>query len=183
MTRARYINDNGQLIYVRSEPLKEMNAHDFFWLIGLLEGEGTFGIRNNCLFVKASTCDQDVRDKLEAITGTGTTYDRPPTAGSKKHVYIWSLDGWFGRELMLKIKQHMSVRRQEQIDRALSQYKYKGPAIGSNNFNTKLQPADVKEIRRLARDTDLTQREIGLLFGIAKSSTGGIVRRHTWKHV
>ena len=38
----------------------------------------------------------------------------------------------------------------------------------------KLKPEDVEEIKRLLRETDLTQREIGRLFNVGKALISGI---------
>lgn len=183
MTRARYINHNGKKIYVRADPLREMTERDFFWPVGIIEGEGCFGIRNNCPFVKVSICDKDVRDKLKQIAGTGSTYDRPPTKGSNKHVYIWQANGWFGRELMLKVQPHMSVRRQTQIVSALNKYHYKGPATGFRNPSTKLRPEEVQEIRRLYATGKILQRELGPMFGVKRGTITSLIARENWAHI
>jgi predicted XRE-type DNA-binding protein len=49
--------------------------------------------------------------------------------------------------------------------------------------DSKLTDDDVLEIRRLYRDTKLTQEQIGLKFGVVQSRIGDIVRYNTWRHV
>lgn len=46
-----------------------------------------------------------------------------------------------------------------------------------------LTEKDVLEIRRLGEETDLTQKEIGDLFGVDRGTVSKIICRTTWKHI
>ena len=59
----------------------------------------------------------------------------------------------------------------------------RGCAIGENHYNTCLTEQDVKEIRKLYQETQMTQKEIGELFDINYVTVSDIVRRMSWKHV
>lgn len=54
---------------------------------------------------------------------------------------------------------------------------------GENHYAAKITERDVIEIRRLARDTELSQREIGLQYGLTQQTVSQIVRRQIWTHV
>lgn len=54
---------------------------------------------------------------------------------------------------------------------------------GESHGNAKLSDDDVREIRRLAAESNLTHAEIGAKFGITNKNVGYIVRRQAWTHV
>lgn len=58
-----------------------------------------------------------------------------------------------------------------------------GKRRGESHGNAKITEDDVREIRRLARETKLTQAQIGAKFGITNKNVGYIVRMKAWPHV
>lgn len=52
---------------------------------------------------------------------------------------------------------------------------------GESHGNSKLTEKDVLEIRKIGKT--MTQKEIGLKFGIAHSQVGFILRKIQWKHI
>lgn len=58
-----------------------------------------------------------------------------------------------------------------------------GHPKGSKHGSAKLTEGEVFEIRRLANEGDLTQREIGALFGITHQNVSDIKLRKIWNHV
>src|SRR5262249_38001495 len=54
---------------------------------------------------------------------------------------------------------------------------------GQNNKQAKLAPAEIVEVYRLARQTDLSQREIGKRFGICQQWVSDIARGLAWPHL
>lgn len=49
--------------------------------------------------------------------------------------------------------------------------------------NAKLTPRQVREIRRLYKETPLTQEAIAVLFKLRRSQIGKIVRREQWRNI
>lgn len=56
-------------------------------------------------------------------------------------------------------------------------------AKGEDLPQSKITEDDVREIRRLYKETSMTQKEIGKLFGIKDNTTSLIINRKTWNHV
>lgn len=54
---------------------------------------------------------------------------------------------------------------------------------GKGHCRAKLTENDVLEIRRLWAGRELSQQELGEVFGVSTSNIGGIVRRLTWTHI
>lgn len=54
---------------------------------------------------------------------------------------------------------------------------------GESNAKATLTEDNVREIRKLGRTTDLTQREIAELFGVTQSAVWGVLSGRYWKHV
>ncbi len=55
--------------------------------------------------------------------------------------------------------------------------------VGINNPAAKLTESSVKAIRKLLLQSDLTQKEIGILWGIHKDTVSNIKTGKTWRHV
>lgn len=56
-------------------------------------------------------------------------------------------------------------------------------ARGARGGNTQITEDDVREIRRLHSEGNMTQFEIGSRFGIGQSQVSHIVLRRVWRHV
>lgn len=54
---------------------------------------------------------------------------------------------------------------------------------GSAHGQAKITEEDVLEIRRMGREKTLSQREIGVIYGIAQPTVSAIIRRQIWTHV
>lgn len=58
-----------------------------------------------------------------------------------------------------------------------------GPQKGSARHNAVLNEEKVLEIRKLFRDTDLTNTEIGKMYGVGRKAIANIRNGKNWKHV
>ena len=74
------------------------------------------------------------------------------------------------------------VTHYENVQRAVRKGNTKGKIRGTKNPKAKLNEDDVRRIRQQYAG-GLSIREIHRQSGIAKSTIGNIVHRHTWKHV
>lgn len=61
--------------------------------------------------------------------------------------------------------------------------KQKRIPVGENNYLAKVTEKDVKEIRELYKTGKFSQRDIGEIYGLKRSTTRDIIFRDTWKHV
>lgn len=104
-----------------------MQWNELYWLAGLLEGEGSFctappSSTQNGILISLQMTDEDVIAKVSELFGV--KYSAPKLRNPKhKQAYQLSLRGRRAKEVMLMIKPLMSLRRQQQIQRALDSYK------------------------------------------------------------
>lgn len=68
-------------------------------------------------------------------------------------------------------------------DRSSSRLHPEARPRGEKSSAAKLTEAQVKEIRRLRRDTPISQRAVAALFGLTHSSVAKIESRRSWRHV
>lgn len=54
---------------------------------------------------------------------------------------------------------------------------------GENNNSAKLNNSDIKKIRKLYKDRNISQREIGKRFNVSQTCIKDIVNYRRWKHV
>ena len=54
---------------------------------------------------------------------------------------------------------------------------------GRGEYRSNLKERDVIEIRRLYKETKITQKELSSIYGIAKTTVSSIIRRITWTHI
>jgi hypothetical protein len=104
---------------------------EFWWLIGILEGEGFFGYQTTQR-VCVSMTDEDTMLKVACIYTkiTGKTYvlrndavsEERQSRGDKKCFRI-EIYGDSARTIMLMVVPHMSQRRRQRIWQSLNAYK------------------------------------------------------------
>lgn len=98
---------------------------NFFWLVGLLEGEGSFlkpsPSKPREPKIDVEMTDEDVIRRLSALFGVG--YRRRDRHRANASVtYHIRLAGKGAVRLMWRLKPYMSARRQQQINRAVQCY-------------------------------------------------------------
>src|SRR5579872_6245476 len=95
---------------------------DFHWLVGLLEGEGTFlkpsPSKPVRVIISVEMTDQDVIERVARIWGVSA---RPLALRNEswKQTYATRITGPRAYGWMQRLRPFMSIRRQGQIDRAL----------------------------------------------------------------
>lgn len=102
-----------------------MSDREFFWLAGLLEGEGSFlpgpPSATNSVRIALTMTDADVVERVAALWSVSyheVRRDRCRLMGWKPNYYV-HLRGRRAVEMMKLLRPLMGQRRQEQIDRAL----------------------------------------------------------------
>lgn len=56
-------------------------------------------------------------------------------------------------------------------------------ALGENNFNAKLNPKKVRNIKKLLRETDMYQWQIADIHGVTQTAISSIKLNKTWSHI
>lgn len=110
-----------------SYELPELSEFDVDWLAGIYEGEGSVGFRpkqgrygqSTYVNVQLSSTDKGTVDRLHALI-PGSTKCVERRKENRKVVYRWSISKTdLARKFLSLIHPYLSVRRQNQIDRAL----------------------------------------------------------------
>lgn len=70
-----------------------------------------------------------------------------------------------------------------QLENIADREEKKRTARGASSGNARLTDDDVREIRRLYKEVNMTQAQIGERFGIGQSQVSHIVLRRVWRHL
>jgi hypothetical protein len=151
-----------------------MNIKDFYWLAGLLEGEGSFmkgpPSKTNLPVITLTTTDEDVIAKVASFWDV--KYHQVSVSRSIlnnwKIPFMIVLKGHKAVVLMKKLYPIMSIRRQQQIDTALSCYSAR---------SRKLTQTDKNLIRTLCLKGSLTQSGIAKKLGIRRETVNKINKK------
>jgi hypothetical protein len=148
-----------------------MTTEDFFWLVGLLEGEGSFckpspSMNKNCSYITIQMTDLDVMQKVAGLLGASCHNGSKPKKSHWKPVYIVRLKGKRAVELMIQMRPYMSVRRQSQIDAAVSAYTVPQRRLGYD---------DIQDIIRRGA-TNETQASIAKDYGLDRTTVSYYAR-------
>lgn len=150
--------------------IRKLSIFELGWLVGILEGEGSFmkGPPScpNKPVVSVNMTDEDVISKVSFYFGI--KYSKIKTRDVKwKNSYIAKIRGEKALNLMNIIKPYMSIRRQKQIEDAISCFK-------DNRSNMKTKKEVIEETLKLLKEKNLNQSEIGRLLKIHRSTVSKI---------
>jgi hypothetical protein len=151
----------------------EVQREDLIWLAGLLEGEGSFVIRRDygvakSIFITTQMTDMDVIARVGFIMGT--SFNRQAKLRAHwKNTFRTTLTGARAAELMELLRPFMGIRRQQQIDRALSFWKSRPAPKRKLSVEAK---DDIR--RRLAADE--THSSIANFYGVDRTYISHIAR-------
>ena len=99
---------------------------EFFWLCGLLEGEGSFIAGSPSKPGKPKVCvqmtDRDVVERVARLFGGHKVQLKKAKNVKHKDSFYVALCGDKAAELMHAMQPHMSLRRQQQISKALDSW-------------------------------------------------------------
>jgi hypothetical protein len=115
----------------RAEPVVSFaeDAHAFFWLVGILEGEGTFchapPSRPGCPSVQVEMTDEDTVARVARMFGVAY-HSRQPTTPGWSRVYRCKISGRQALVVMRAIAPYMSARRRVRIAEILDRYAAEG---------------------------------------------------------
>ncbi len=164
-------------------PLTE-DENEFYWLAGLLEGEGSFfqgpPSKANQPRIQIMMTDEDIIARVAQLFARSYLVSRKDRGGIKP-IYITSIRGRNAVEWMRRLRPLMGQRRQGQIDSAIRGYIYHEPS-GSRHHNAKLDEKSVVAIRdRLAEGE--SQTTLAHSYGVDTSLIWQIKAGRIWQHV
>jgi hypothetical protein len=102
-----------------------MKDSDFYWLVGLLEGEGTF-VKGppsdpNKIAIRLQMTDEDVVSRAAKLLDA--SYQRyVPSNLRFKNTFCVSVTGYPALHVMKQLRPFMGIRRQEQIDSVIASW-------------------------------------------------------------
>jgi len=108
-----------------------MLTNDVYWLAGLLEGEGFFGIischQAGKIYryprIGVSMCDRDIVERVSKIFGGVSVYAlKPQGTGARLPQFRTLVSGKRAAHWMTILRPIMGTRRQTQIDRCLEEW-------------------------------------------------------------
>lgn len=91
---------------------------DLHWIAGFTEGEGSFGFYGGTECVQVSQVDTEPLAKLKRLLG-GSVNMKDEPRGNRQQSFSWMATGARARGVMLTLYPLLSLRRQEQIAKAL----------------------------------------------------------------
>jgi len=113
-----------------------LTEFEFGWLVGLLEGEGSFGYYGNTQSIQVRMTDEDtvhrVARDLEMLIGSNVVVRNIESNSdgiSRQSIYYVQLYGERARIAMRSLVPFMGCRRRQQIWRGLNEYKPKKNVI------------------------------------------------------
>lgn len=110
-----------------------MEPFELGWVVGIVEGEGWFGVVDGRPKVTVSMTDEDTVRRLEEVTGLGHVRGPViPTDGIRKPYWSWNISARDGAATFLeRIHPHMSARRRKRIAAILAEFAEAGPTRGT----------------------------------------------------
>jgi len=150
-----------------------MKDSDFYWMVGILEGEGTFlkGSPSNPTYpsVVIVMTDEDTMQKLQTIIG-GTLRRYSKRKAHWKDTYHLAIRGKSSVLLMQSIKPFMSKRRQLQIANAIACYEDKTQPLKINSTQT----AEILKLNASGKST----RELGRMYNVSNVAIFKILKKN-----
>jgi len=149
-----------------------MDTKEFFWLVGLLEGEGSFlkptPSQPHSPAISVQMTDEDVIQKVSVLLGSKYQTCKPQKSHHKVSFRIMKR-GYKAVELMKKLFPHMGVRRQSQITRAIYNY----------SPNRKLLTPEVKRKIVKTYRNGMVARKVAQKFGIRRETVHRINKQYS----
>jgi hypothetical protein len=97
-----------------------MTTLDIAWLAGLLEGEGRFSKRGNCVTIQLYMSDRDVVERAARLLKAPSIGVREPRRSAHKPCYYCTVSGPEAAAWMMTLYRLMGTRRQARIRELLA---------------------------------------------------------------
>jgi hypothetical protein len=110
-----------------ADAVGDAEARTFAWLVGLLEGEGTFSINRQsaeigypALILRMT--DETVVARAAELIGAPAVWRREPEQEGWSPTFVAAITGHQAATWMRRLRSSMGIRRRAAIDRALAAY-------------------------------------------------------------
>ena len=160
----------------------------FFWLVGLLEGEGSFQrsvpSKQNQPCIQLHMTDRDVIERAASLMNVKPTqaYEQKHVDGDyKAHSYVF-VRGRYAVDLMTELYPYMSIRRQAQIDSVMDTYQPIGQVRGERHPQSKLTARQVHEIKQRLASGEMGA-QLAREYKVDKGLIWQIKVGRIWQHV
>ncbi len=155
-----------------------MNNSEFMWLVGLLEGEGSFmkgaPSKPNQPIISISMTDEDVIAKVASMWDVKYCSYKARKSNWKPS-FGCRIRGFRAVELMKKLRNHMSERRKRQIDAVFDNY-----IPRRQGYTRKLTDTQAKLV---LEGSNINLSEVARRFGVNRSVIRKIRSGLTYKHI
>lgn len=159
-----------------------MNRDDFMWLVGLLEGEASFGFYGSPI-ITLRMIDKDIVERAAMLMGNLRLHKICPKLAGRKTVWSICICGNAAMELMRQLLPHLGIRRADQVKMTLVRARQRrGFRLGSAAPNALLKEEWIPLIRHL-NSSGISQLKLAEMCGVAPQTMSKAIRRITWKHV
>lgn len=162
----------------------------FYWLAGLLEGEGSFmqgtPSKPRVPRIHLKMTDLDIIERAAGILqvkyfGPYQGYRKNPASTAKPCYIVWST-GKRAIDVMKQLRPLMGQRRQSQIDAVIGSYAPRPHPFGDTHPQAKLSTEIVRDIkRRLAEGAKLSH--LAAEYGVDTGLIWQIKAERIWQHV
>lgn len=148
-----------------------MEDKDLHWLAGLLEGEGSFckgpPSNPNSALISIQMVDEDIISRVSNLFGVSYFFIKSKNE-RWKDTYSTIVRGKSAVNLMIQLRPLMGLRRQGQIDAALSHY--------SPERKTFLK-VDIENIKKM-QSSGMLHREIAEIFDVRREVITRLLNRN-----
>ena len=155
---------------------KVNSEQEFFWLVGLLEGEGCFNLDKSSPRIVISMIDKDIIEYVGQIWGTNVHRREQHGLGTKP-MYSTSIQGDTAVRLLRKILPYMSKRRKEKLSYLLKMDLLRPHRKGASKLNKEAAKAI-----RWAVSAGKLQAHVANVYGISASTVNDIVHERRWSN-
>lgn len=136
-----------------------MRDEDFYWLAGLLEGEGSFmkpaPSQPNQPIISLHMADEDIVARVAGLVGLKYRPVRNRHPEKWRDTYILQVRGSRAVELMTRLRPFMGQRRRSQIDHALESY---NPELSDRRKRSFPSSEDLRVMLRTETTRQLAKR-------------------------
>lgn len=143
----------------------EIDSHTIAWAAGLFEGEGTIIVSKTRVRVAIHMTDLDILERF--LPFGGIIYDMPKQETHHKKSWRWQLQETQGAMAFLElVYPYLGARRKARVEEARIAFSKNRHVISQRKR---------EEVLRLARTTNLTQKQIGERVGITRERANKII--------
>ena len=173
----------------------DIEEKEFYWLVGLLEGEATFGSfippsKVNCYpYISVEMTDEDIIQKISKIFGNKYQKCKRKTKPKWKPTFVVKVRGFPAYSWMKLLYPHMGDRRKEQIEKIIEKYNpdtFKITWKNKRKLTDEIMEDSLKKLRKgeslrsVARAIGIHQESLRIrLKNMGYSSSGKDIRLST----